>query len=77
MFHVTEQCFESPTPWGMDCPAGKTTFVIDADGSYRACEMRGKIGNLRDHDYDLSAALHGAASRLDPRLTVSTSQNHI
>lgn len=54
---------EGPADWGMACVAGQTTFVIDANGDFRSCEMRPPIGNLRDYGYDLSAALHSAAMK--------------
>jgi len=55
------QCanLHSPHPWGMDCTAGKTTLVIDHDGGYRACELRPRLGNLRDLDFNLQAAHRG------------------
>ncbi len=43
--------------WPMACTAGQTTIVIDHDGTFRACELRPKLANLRDFDFDLSAAL--------------------
>ena len=51
----------APKHWGMSCTAGKTTFVIDANGDFRSCEMRPPVGNLRDYGYNLSAALHSDA----------------
>jgi hypothetical protein len=65
MFQLTEQCHEGPQPWGMRCPAGETTIVVDADGSYRACELRGRVGHLRDHEYDLDAASRSPAMRAE------------
>ena len=44
--------------WPMACTAGQTTLVIDHDGHFRSCELRGKLGRLQDFDFDLSAALH-------------------
>lgn len=38
--------------WPMPCTAGETAIVIDYNGELRACEMRGKLGNLRDFDCD-------------------------
>lgn len=52
-----------PSDWGMPCTAGETTIVIDANGDFRSCEMRPPIGNLRDYDYNLNAALFSAAMR--------------
>ena len=57
-FDLHEQNLEGPHAWPMRCTAGETTIVIDHDGHFRACEMRGKLGRLQDFDFDLSAALH-------------------
>lgn len=43
---------ESPHPWPMPCTAGGTSIVIDYNGDLRACELRGKLANLRDFDCD-------------------------
>ncbi|HZP00343.1 MAG TPA: radical SAM protein [Terriglobia bacterium] len=43
---------ESPHPWPMPCTAGETAIVIDYNGDVRACELRGKLANLRDYDCD-------------------------
>ena len=42
------------TKWPMRCTAGETFCVIDYNGDVRACELRGKLANLRDYDYDFS-----------------------
>lgn len=42
------------TPWPMACTAGETFCVIDYNGDVRACELRGRLANLRDYDYDFS-----------------------
>jgi Fe-coproporphyrin III synthase len=42
------------TQWPMACTAGETFCVIDYNGDVRACELRGKLANLRDYDYDFS-----------------------
>jgi len=60
-FDLHEQNHYGPSRWPMRCTAGLTTIVIDHDGHFRACEMRGKLGRLQDFDFDLSAALHSAA----------------
>jgi MoaA/NifB/PqqE/SkfB family radical SAM enzyme len=43
---------ESSHPWPMPCTAGETAIVIDYNGNVRACELRGKLANLRDFDCD-------------------------
>ncbi|PYV25545.1 MAG: hypothetical protein DMG24_09030, partial [Acidobacteria bacterium] len=43
---------ESPHPWPMPCTAGGTSVVIDYNGDVRACELRGRLANLRDYDCD-------------------------
>ena len=43
---------DSPHPWPMPCTAGETSIVIDYNGDVRACELRGKLANLRDYDCD-------------------------
>ncbi len=43
---------ESPHPWPMPCTASETSIVIDYNGDVRACELRGKLGNLRDFGCD-------------------------
>ncbi len=43
---------ESPHPWPMPCTAGATSIVIDFNGDVRACELRGKIGSLREYGCD-------------------------
>jgi Fe-coproporphyrin III synthase len=49
--------------WPMACTAGQTTIVIDHDGHFRSCELRGKLGRLQDFDFDLSAALRSPVMR--------------
>jgi MoaA/NifB/PqqE/SkfB family radical SAM enzyme len=45
--HVQEANLDSPARWPMPCTAGETIAVLDANGDVRACELRQKIGNLR------------------------------
>jgi Fe-coproporphyrin III synthase len=45
----------SPHPWPMPCTAGDTSVVIDYNGDIRACELRGKLANLRDFGCDFGA----------------------
>jgi hypothetical protein len=56
-FDLHEQNHYSNKAWPMACTAGQTTIVIDHDGSFRACELRSKLGRLQDFDFDLTAAL--------------------
>jgi MoaA/NifB/PqqE/SkfB family radical SAM enzyme len=55
-FHnkVQLENIESPHPWPMPCTAGATSIVIDYNGDVRACELRGKLANLRDFGCDFS-----------------------
>jgi MoaA/NifB/PqqE/SkfB family radical SAM enzyme len=56
-FDLHERNHYSDRPWPMRCTAGLTTIVVDHDGSFRACELRAKLGRVQDFDFDLSAAL--------------------
>jgi Fe-coproporphyrin III synthase len=53
-FHnkVQLENIESPHPWPMPCTASETSIVIDYNGDVRACELRGKLANLREFDCD-------------------------
>jgi Fe-coproporphyrin III synthase len=62
-FHLHQRNHYAPSRWPMPCTAGLTTIVVDHDGHFRACEMRGKLGKLQDFDFDLGAALSSAAMR--------------
>jgi MoaA/NifB/PqqE/SkfB family radical SAM enzyme len=59
-YDLHEQCLESPKAWPMPCTAGETSIVIDHNGRFRACEMRGIAGDLHDHDFDVRRALASA-----------------
>lgn len=63
MFRIKEDNYSAPHPWGMRCTAGKTTLVLDANGDFRACEMRPPVGNVRDYDYDVMAAMKSTAMK--------------
>jgi Fe-coproporphyrin III synthase len=56
-FHnkVQLENIESPHAWPMPCTASETSVVIDYNGDVRACELRSKLGNLRDYDCDFDA----------------------
>jgi Fe-coproporphyrin III synthase len=60
---IQDANYAGPCDWGMDCTAGKTTFVIDHNGDFRSCEMRPPIGNLRDYNCNLTAALYSDAMK--------------
>jgi MoaA/NifB/PqqE/SkfB family radical SAM enzyme len=47
-YTVQEQNYEHSTQWPMPCMAGQTILVVDYNGDVRACELRGKVTNLRD-----------------------------
>lgn len=38
--------------WPMPCSAGDNIVVVDANGDIRACELRNRLGNLREYDCD-------------------------
>lgn len=62
-FDLHESCLEQPRKWPMPCTAGETTIVIDHNGRFRACEMRGIVGNLADFDFDIPRAMTSSAMR--------------
>lgn len=44
--------FDRHHRWPMPCTAGRNIAVLDANGDIRACELRERLGNLRDYDCD-------------------------
>ena len=60
-FDLHEQCLDAPEAWPMPCTAGETSIVIDHNGRFRACEMRGIVGDLHDYDFDVRRALASEA----------------
>jgi len=64
-FELHEQCLERPRRWPMPCTAGETTLVVDHNGAFRACELRGVVGRLQDYDFNVSAALASGAMRAE------------
>jgi MoaA/NifB/PqqE/SkfB family radical SAM enzyme len=62
-FDLHEQNHYTDKAWPMPCTAGQTTFVIDHDGHFRSCELRSKLGDLKDYDYDLTAAMQSTAMK--------------
>ncbi len=56
LYHRTQLAnLEQHTRWPMACTAGETILVLDANGDLRACELREKLGNLRDFDCNWKA----------------------
>ncbi len=64
-YDLHEQCLESPVAWPMPCTAGETSIVIDHNGRFRACEMRGIVGDLHDFDFDIRRALASESMRAE------------
>jgi MoaA/NifB/PqqE/SkfB family radical SAM enzyme len=64
-FDLHEACLEGPEAWPMACTAGETTIVIDHNGRFRACELRGIVGDLRDYGFDVRKALESEAMRAE------------
>jgi MoaA/NifB/PqqE/SkfB family radical SAM enzyme len=64
-FDLHESCLDGPEPWPMPCTAGETSIVIDHNGRFRACEMRGTIGDLREFECDVQRALESEAMRAE------------
>jgi hypothetical protein len=64
-FDLHESCLDGPEAWPMPCTAGETSIVIDHNGRFRACEMRGTIGDLREFDCDVQRALESEAMRAE------------
>lgn len=52
---------QSSHSWPMPCTAGETSIVIDYNGDVRACELRGKLANLRDFGCDFARFWETAA----------------
>jgi len=44
-----------PVPY--KCLAGKIIAVLEPDGQVRSCEIFGKLGNVRDYNYDINKIL--------------------
>lgn len=63
LYNVRAGNIDHPTPWGMDCTAGKTTLVIDYDGRFRACELRAPLGNVKDYDCNIGNIMKSEAMK--------------
>ncbi len=44
--------FERHHRWPMPCTAAQNIAVLDANGDIRSCELRERLGNIRDYDLD-------------------------
>jgi Fe-coproporphyrin III synthase len=64
------QNIESPHPWPMPCTASETSVVIDYNGDVRACELRGKLANLREFGCDFREFWGTQARREEAQLIV-------
>ena len=64
-YDLHEECLEGPRAWPMPCTAGDTSIVIDHNGRFRGCEMRGIVGDLHDFDFDVRRALESEAMRAE------------
>jgi MoaA/NifB/PqqE/SkfB family radical SAM enzyme len=64
-FDIHERNHYGNDAWPMPCTAGQTTIVIDHDGHFRSCELRSKLGQLQDFDFDLKAALHSSQMKAE------------
>ncbi len=64
-FDLHEKCFDAPERWPMPCTAGRTTMVVDHNGKFRACEMRGIVGDLAEFGYDTREALASSAMQAE------------
>jgi len=56
LYYTQERILEGKK-WKMDCKAGETSAVIDANGDVRICELRDRIANLRNHDFKMQNIL--------------------
>ncbi len=54
--------------WPFACLAGKTIAVVDANGDFRACELRDVLLNLKEVDFNISKALETEANRKETAL---------
>ncbi|HXF06158.1 MAG TPA: radical SAM/SPASM domain-containing protein [Blastocatellia bacterium] len=59
--------YVSHRPWPMPCTAGETSLVIDYNGDVRACELRNRLGNLRDYGMNFSAFWESAVRQQELR----------
>jgi MoaA/NifB/PqqE/SkfB family radical SAM enzyme len=63
LYNIRATNLDKPTPWGMDCTAGKTTLVIDYDGRFRSCELRDPIGSVKDYNCNVQDIMNSPAMK--------------
>jgi Fe-coproporphyrin III synthase len=60
-YAVQHANLEHSTRWPMPCTAGRSILVVDYNGDVRACELRQKVGNLREVGCDFRRILDSQA----------------
>lgn len=53
-YKIQKDSYFNKRKWPMQCVSGKNIFVIDYNGDIKICELREKIINLKEIDYNLS-----------------------
>ena len=69
-YTVQEENLERSNPWPMPCTAGQSILVVDYNGDVRACELRGKVANLRDVGCDFGQVYPSLALKKETRQIV-------
>jgi len=59
LYSVQYDTFVQKSPWPFPCLAGRVSLVLESDGAVRACELRSKLGNVRDASYSVSRIISG------------------
>jgi MoaA/NifB/PqqE/SkfB family radical SAM enzyme len=53
LYHdIQARNFDRHHRWPMPCTAAQNIAVLDANGDIRSCELREKLGNIRDYECD-------------------------
>ena len=60
---IYEKLVNKSQDWPFPCLAGRTIAVVDANGDFRACELRKVLLNLKEVDYDIPQAIATEANR--------------
>ncbi len=69
-YAVQEDNLERSNPWPMPCTAGQSILVVDYNGDVRACELRGRVANLRDVGGDFGAIYPSVAMKREVKQIV-------